>query len=78
MKTHVLTIKRTINVVAHIHIEADSNEDAVQRFQHQLEAEQCSEIEDEGLWGEIFYYQIVKAGPYGSAYDVIDVDVLED
>lgn len=74
MKEYRLTILRTVQVSACIYIEGDSAEDAVARFQHQLESEQCSALEDEANWGEAFYYQVTKAGPYASKYEVWDVE----
>jgi hypothetical protein len=62
-----------MRVVADLYIEGDSEEDAKARFQHQLESESCSQLEDAAMWGEIFYYCIDKAGPYASDYEVVDV-----
>jgi hypothetical protein len=78
MQKYVLTIERTIKVIAHVHIDGENEADAVQRFQHQLESEQCSPIEDEEMWGEILYYQATKAGPYASTYEVLDANPSED
>lgn len=72
-KTYRLTISRTIKLTANIFIDAESPEDAETRFQHQLESDQCSAIEDDEMWGEAYYYQAVKAGPYASDYDVLEV-----
>ena len=73
MKEYRLTVQRTITLLGVVYIEGDSPEDAQTRFQHQLEAEQCPGIEDEDMWGEAFYYGVVKAGPYDSEYDIVDV-----
>lgn len=73
MKDYRLTLLRTVQVSACIYIEGDSAEDAVARFQHQLESEQCSELEDPDLWYESLYYQVAKASPYASEYEVLDV-----
>lgn len=73
MKEYRLTVLRTVQVSACIYLEGDSADDAVARFQHQLENEQCSPLEDDTLWGEAFWYQVEKAGPYVGEYDVVDV-----
>ena len=72
MKDYRITVLRTVQVSACIYIEGDSEEDAVARFHHQLESEQCSELEYEDLWGEALYYQVAKASPYESEYEVLD------
>lgn len=74
MKEYNLTVRRSITLV--FHVNGDSPEDAAQRFQHQIEAGQCSALEDEGMWGEIFYYQLVKGGPYSGEYAVIHVEEI--
>ena len=72
MKDYRITVLRTVQVSACIYIEGDSEEDAVSRFHHQLESEQCSELEDPDLWHESLYYQVAKASPYESKYEVLD------
>ena len=74
MKKYKLAICRTMRVVADIYIEGDSEEDAKTRFQHQLESESCSQLEDKDMWGEILYYCVDKAGPYESEYEVLTVE----
>ena len=72
MKTYRLTVQRTIHLIANIYIEGDSEADAAERFQHQLESRECSQIEDGETWGEAFYYQAEKTSPYDSTYTVLD------
>lgn len=74
MAEYNLTIRRTVTVVFHATVEGDSPEDAAQRFQHQLEARQCSPVEDDEMWGEVFYYQVAKADPYNGEYAVMDAE----
>jgi hypothetical protein len=73
MKDYRLTILRTVQVSTCIYIEGDSAEDAIARFDQQLENDDCPAIEDEANWGEAFYYQVTKAGPYASEYEVLAV-----
>jgi len=75
MTEYKLTIQRTIHLIAHVYIEGDSETDAKTRFEHQLESEECSAIEDDEMWGECLHYQAIKAGPYESTYEVIDVSI---
>lgn len=76
MKEYNLTIRRSVTLVTNVCIEGDSPEDAAQRFQHQLEAGQCSSVEDEGMWHEALYYQLVKASPYSGEYAVMDAEEI--
>lgn len=74
MAEYNLTIRRTVTVAWNTTVEGDSPEDAAQRFQHQLEARQCSAVEDDEMWGEAFYYQVAKADPYTGEYAVMDAE----
>ena len=78
MKTYKLAVCRTIRVVSDIFVEGDSPEDAKTRFQHQLESEQCSGIEDPDTWAEPFYYCVDNGNPYDSDYEVVAVDESDD
>jgi hypothetical protein len=73
-----LTVTRTVTMINTISIEGDSPDDAMARFQHQLESRECSAIEDEESWGESYYYQVVKAGPYCGEYSVLSAEPCED
>lgn len=74
MKSYRLTVQRTDRYIAHIWVDGDSQEDAQQRFQHQLESRQCSQIEDAEMWGEAYFYQVAKADPYDAQFEVIDIE----
>lgn len=74
MKEYRLTVLRTVVVSAYAYVEGDSEEDAVARFEHQLESEECSAIEDDEMWGEAFHYQVLKAGPYVGEYEILEVE----
>jgi len=76
MRNFKLTIRRSVTLVTRIDMEGDSESDAIARFQHQLESESCSAIEDDGLWGDAIYYQVFKGGgPYYGEYAVMDVEL---
>ena len=72
MPKYWLTIERQLSVITNVEMEGTDGQDAAERFYHQLEQEQCGAVEDDAMWGEIFYYQIAKAGPYTGTYTVLD------
>lgn len=74
MKEYRLTLQRTISVIAVVHVHGSDEDSAAERFRHQLEAESCPAIEDQSMWGEVFYYQLEKAGPYVGHYEVVEVE----
>lgn len=78
MKSYRITVQRTDRYIAHVYVEGDSEEDAAERFKHQLESNACSQIEDTEMWGEAYYYQIVKASPYNAEYEVLETELDEE
>jgi len=78
MPKYWVTIERQLSVITNVEMEGTDPQDAAERFYHQLEQEQCSGIEDEAMWGEIFHYQVAKAGPYAGTYTVIDAAELPE
>lgn len=74
MKTFKLAVQRTVNLVADVWVEGSDEASALTRFQHMLESEECSQIEDEETWGAM----LAKADPYSSEYDVVNIQEEED
>jgi len=77
VKEYRLTVQRRVSVIATIIVDGTDEASAIARFQHQLENESCPGIEDAEMWGEVFYYQIDKAGPYVGEYEVIDAEEIK-
>jgi hypothetical protein len=75
MQLYKLLVARKVTMTSHVWVEGHSAEDAMTRFQHQLESQSCSGIEDDAAWGEAYYYQVVKAGPYAGEFEVLDAEV---
>ncbi len=75
MTTFKLDICRTISVVEHIEIDANSTEEAKAKFAHQIATRSCPAVEDDGVWDEL--HKLVVDEPYSGSYEVIGVEESE-
>lgn len=73
MKDYKIQLCRHIKFVEDVYIKAESPEDALVRFEHQLESEQCSALEAID-WASAASQYAEKQGVYNGEYDVCGVD----
>jgi hypothetical protein len=72
MKDYRIQLCRHIKFVEDIYIQAETPEDALVRFEHQLESEQCSALEAVD-WASASGQYTEKQGVYNGEYDVCGV-----
>ena len=75
MQLYKLLVARKVTMTTRVWVEGDSADDAKARFQHQLESESCSALDDGDAWGEAYFYQVYKAGPYSGEFEVLEAEV---
>ena len=75
MNTYKLDICRTISVVEHIEIDANSPEEAKAKFEHQIATQSCPAVEEDGVWDEL--HRLVADEPYSGGYEVIGIETLK-
>jgi hypothetical protein len=78
MNTYSVAIERTIKLVDHIEIEANSKKDAIEQVQHSLSGGvgHAPAWFDEHSWGEVMYYCVDKAPFNPDQFKVIREDVV--